>query len=120
MDHQKINNIWMGLVLGFVWCLTPLSTIFQLYRNSQFYWWRKPEYPEKTTGLPQVIDKLYHIMSYTSPWSGFELATSVVICTDCICSCKSNHHTITTTRWPLYEWVFSYFEWVWFSCRWNI
>jgi outer membrane receptor protein involved in Fe transport len=22
-----------------------------------FYWWRKPEYPEKTTDLPQVIRK---------------------------------------------------------------
>ena len=21
----------------------------------QFYWWRKPEYPEKTTDLPDVI-----------------------------------------------------------------
>jgi cytochrome b561 len=28
------------------------------------YWWRKPEYTEKTTDLSQVIDELYHIMLY--------------------------------------------------------
>ena len=68
----KTNNIYRGCIHYFylrtnrywLWYLTPLSTIVQLYQGNHCFWWRNHEYPENITDLEQFTDKIYHIMLY--------------------------------------------------------
>ena len=47
-----------------LWCLMPLSTIFQLYHGGQFYLVEETGVSGENNDLSQVTDKLYHIMLY--------------------------------------------------------
>ena len=69
--HYRDYQIdWFGL------CgLTSLPTIFQLYRGGQ--WW-KPEYPEKTTDLSQVTDKLEVFITATIVRLSQNISSSII------------------------------------------
>ena len=45
---------WSRRLGAGIWCLMPLSTIFQLYRGGHFYWWSKL----------QVTDEFYHTIMW--------------------------------------------------------
>ena len=80
-----------------LWCLW-CSTIFQLYRGGQFYWWRNWSSWRKPLTFRKSLTKFHHKMFYqvNVAMRGFQLITLVVVDNDCICSCKSNCHASMT------------------------
>ena len=61
--NVSMYKAWVGL-----WCLMPLSTIFHLYCGGQFYWWRKPEYLEKTNRPVTVFAHMLDSDCLNSAW----------------------------------------------------
>jgi predicted MPP superfamily phosphohydrolase len=50
---------WLVIVFN-----ATFNNMSVIYHGGDFYWWRKPEYSEKTIYLSQVTNKLDHIMLY--------------------------------------------------------
>ena len=104
----KTQKIHVQYIISFqvwcrfgLWCLTPLSTIFQ---------WQSVLLVEET-GVPREnhwsVTSHWQTLSHIKLcrvhliWAGFELTTLVVIGTDCVASYKSNYHMITATMTPI-------------------
>jgi len=110
MSYETRTNIlwqWQGNISWHIYCVTCKQVMMTIVTCSYLCYWKflividVHDIEEKTTDLPRVTDKPYHIMLYTSSWAGFELTTLMVIGTDC--TVVVNLTTIRPRRSPIIE-----------------
>ena len=100
------NTIYYIYLLPHLWTyavLCLLDGVHATFNNISAISWRSVLLVQETGGpgenhRPAACHWQTLCCTYTSPWSRFELTTSVLISTDCIGSCKSNYHAITVSK----------------------
>ena len=99
-NSQCLEVIGTDCILLGLWCLTPLSTIIQLYMAVSFIggrnWSTRRKPPTCCMSLTNFITSSCINWVHLA-MSRLELTTLVVICTDCTGSCKST--TIQSRPW---------------------
>jgi len=95
------EEIWLGTIFRVRVSVRVMLFIATFNNISVISWWSVllVNVKRSTRRKLQVTDNLYHIIIMIMLYR-VHLATLVVICTDCIGSCKSNYHANTTTTAP--------------------